>query len=60
MVKGQIFQQDQSFWMADEVILETNACFKWFKVKASWSQFGPRPLWATKSRTFFMDRRRYA
>lgn len=53
---GEIFQRDGSFWMVDEVVAEGNKGFRWLKVTATWSELGPRPLWANEPRTFLMFR----
>lgn len=41
---GMIFQNGGHFYMVEEIIPEENKRFRWDKVIAKWSCFGPRPL----------------
>lgn len=54
---GRIFQRDGTFWMVDEVHHRENKDFTWLEVIATYSEFGPRPLWSSEPRKFFMDRK---
>lgn len=56
----QTFNREGSNWLPIETREESNKDFKWEIIIAKWSGFGPRPLWADKTREFVFNRIRKA
>lgn len=57
-MQRRIFMSEGIYWWTQSVVDEENKLFRWKKVTAVWSGFGPRPVFADDTRTFFIRRQR--
>lgn len=54
---GQIFRLQDTLWMVDQIIPQENDCHTWLKVVYSWSQFGPRPVFADQKHFLILNKK---